>query len=93
MTAIRNILTVLALTGMLALSACGKPSKADIVSKAEDASTRTELEAALGKPDSVSKFGFVETWTYEAEDGTVKFDLTGDSVVLKRTGNAADEEK
>jgi len=93
MNSFRKTLTVVALTGMLALSACGKPSKADIVDKAENASTRAQLEESLGKPDSISKFGFVETWTYEASDGTVKFDLTGDSVVLKRTGSAAEEEK
>lgn len=91
MTSLRKILTVAAMTGMLALAACGKPSQADLLDKAADAQTRTELEAALGKPDSISKFGPIETWVYEADTGVVKFDLAGDSIRMRRSEEADEE--
>lgn len=41
----------------LLLTACGPASKEDIVAKAREVKTRTELERALGKPDDASKLG------------------------------------
>jgi hypothetical protein len=47
----------------LVLAGCGPPSKEDLLAKAKDARTRTQLEKALGKADDVSKLGPVEKWT------------------------------
>ncbi|MBI5119927.1 MAG: hypothetical protein HZA67_02905 [Rhodospirillales bacterium] len=66
----------------LLLIACGDPSKADIVKKAEKADTRAKLENVLGRPQGVDKLGPVERWTYKAKDGEVTFVITGDAVVL-----------
>lgn len=41
----------------LLLTACGPASKEDIVAKAREVKTRTELERALGEPDDASKLG------------------------------------
>lgn len=68
------------------LSACGDPSKADIVKKAESADTRAKLEKALGRPQDLSKLGPIEKWTYKAKDGEVVFVLTGDTVAMQATG-------
>jgi len=73
---------------MLAVVACGKPSKQDILKKAENVTTRTELESALGQPDDISKLGPIEKWTYQASNGTVVFVLTGDSVSLGAAGGS-----
>lgn len=67
----------------LALVACGPPSKHDILSKAEHATTKSELEAALGSPSERNKLGPIETWTYQAEDGVVTFLITGETVRLQ----------
>jgi hypothetical protein len=67
----------------LALAACSPDSKHDILSKAEDARTKAELEAALGAPDDRDKMGPLETWTYHASDGEVTFVITGDTVRLQ----------
>lgn len=69
-----------------ALVACGDPSKAEILAKAKNVDTRAQLEAALGRPDDISKLGPVETWTYNASDGSVVFIVTGDTVALQATG-------
>jgi hypothetical protein len=69
----------------LALLACGPPTKHELLSKAEDANTRSELEAALGAPTERDKLGPLETWTYRAKDGEVTFVITGDTVRLKAT--------
>ncbi len=66
----------------LLLAACGDPSTADLLKKAENVKSKAELERALGKPSEVSKLGPVETWTYKASNGTVSFLITGDSVQL-----------
>lgn len=66
------------------LAACD--SKADLLKKTENVSTRAELRAAIGDPDDVTKVGPIETWTYKASDGTVTFTLAGDTVTLKTTG-------
>jgi len=44
----------------LLLTACGPPSKEDLVAKAREVKTREELEGALGKPDDLSKLGPLE---------------------------------
>ena len=68
---------------LLALAACGKPSKEDIVEKSRNVSTRAELTKVLGDPDDIQKMGPIENWTYEAENGKVSFIITGDSVALQ----------
>ncbi len=93
MTNTKKLTTALALGLMLTLAACGKPSKSEIIEKAEMAENPTQLKELLGEPDNVSKFGPVETWTYEANNGTVKFSITGDSVLLTRTGGEAEPEE
>lgn len=70
----------LALTLLLALTACGDPTVADIVKKTEKVGTRADLERALGKPQQLTKLGPVETWTYKAKDGEISFLVTGDTV-------------
>lgn len=70
----------------LLLAACGDSSKADILKKAENISTKAELESKLGRPDDISKLGPIEQWTYKAKDGSVLFVITGDSVALQATG-------
>jgi hypothetical protein len=69
----------------LALAACGPPTKHEILSKAENAETKAELEAALGAPDERDKVGPLERWTYRAEDGVVTFVITGETVRLQTT--------
>lgn len=68
------------------LAAACDDSTQDILSKAEGAKTKAALLDALGDPDSVSKLGPIETWTYEASNGEVSFLITGDSVALKSAG-------
>ncbi len=68
------------------LTACGPSSKEDMLAKARDVKTRTQLESALGKPDDVSKLGPVETWTYKAKNGQVVFVLVGDTVTIEAAG-------
>lgn len=70
----------------LLLAACGDPSKADLVKKADGVSTKAELEAKLGRPDDIAKLGPIEQWIYKAKDGSVLFVITGDSVALQATG-------
>ncbi|GAB4362137.1 MAG: hypothetical protein Kow00114_17190 [Kiloniellaceae bacterium] len=77
--------TLAALLAVLALAACFAPSKADLIKKAKGASTRAELEAALGEPSEVSKLGPIEKWTYQASDGKVVYVLAGDTITLEVT--------
>jgi hypothetical protein len=70
----------------LSLSSCGAPTKEDILTKARNVSTRSELEKALGKPDDIGKLGPVEKWTYKASNGEVVFVIVGDKVTLQATG-------
>jgi hypothetical protein len=65
--------------------ACGGKSKHDLLSKAENVETKTELEQALGAPDQRDKMGPVEIWTYQASDGKVTFVITGETVALQTT--------
>lgn len=71
---------------VLALAACGEPTKKDILDKAENIETKADLEEALGAPDDISKVGPLERWTYQAEDGRVTFIITGERVSLKAAG-------
>ncbi len=81
----RLITTTLAFLGLLLLAACFAPSKADLIKKAEGASSKAELEAALGEPSEVSKLGPIEKWTYKASDGAVVFVLAGDTITFEVT--------
>lgn len=74
------------------LSGCTR-TKEDIVEKARDASTRAELERALGKPSDITKLGPVEQWTYKASNGNVVFLLVGDTVTLQAAGAGGDDTK
>ncbi len=77
----------LALAGaLLAVTACGEPSKEDILERAEHVSTKAELEAALGRPDDIMKLGPIEKWTYKASNGEVVFVLAGETVALEAAG-------
>ena len=68
-------------------------SKEDLVEKSRSASTRAELEAALGKPSDIAKLGPVEQWTYKASNGAVVFLIVGDKVTLQAAGGGADDRK
>jgi hypothetical protein len=68
-------------------------TKEDLVQKARGASTRAELEQALGKPSDISKLGPVEHWTYKASNGTVVFLIVGDKVTLQATGSAEEKKE
>jgi hypothetical protein len=76
---------------LLAFTACGEPTKQEILGKAENVSTKAELVKALGEPDDISKLGPVESWTYKASNGEVVFVITGDSVALGAAGGSGDE--
>ena len=73
----------LAAAVLLTLTACGDPTKADIIEKARGVETREQLQKKVGKPTEISKLGPVEQWTYKAKDGQVVFILTGDSVAMQ----------
>jgi len=81
----RLFLSFSAVLMMLALAGCFAPSKADLIKKAEGASTKAELESALGEPSDVSKLGPIEKWTYKASDGAVVFVLAGDTITFEVT--------
>lgn len=81
----RSATTAFAFLLVLMLAGCFAPSKADIIKKADGASTRADLESALGEPSEVSKIGPIEKWTYKAADGAVVFLLAGDSVTFEVT--------
>jgi hypothetical protein len=76
---------------VLALLACGSPTKEDLVRKTRDVSTRAELEKALGQPTDITKLGPVEQWTYKARNGQVVFIIVGETVTLQAAGG--DEKK
>lgn len=81
----RLIRTTFALFALLLLAACFAPSKADLLKKAKGASSRSDLESALGEPSEVSKLGPIEKWTYKASDGAVVFVLAGDTITIEVT--------
>ena len=78
---------VVSALALLALAACGDPSKGEILKKAENASTKAELEKALGAPTEVDKVGPLEKWTYQASDGVVVFAIIGDTVTMQATSD------
>ena len=82
----RNFILAMSVAMLITLSGCGNGSKQDIVKKAEGASTKSELESRLGKPQDFSSLGPVETWTYKASDGEVAFLIIGDKVTMKAAG-------
>jgi hypothetical protein len=67
------------------LSACGSPTKEEILKKSDGADTKALLEKALGRPDDIKKVGPLETWTYKAANGSVSFVIAGDQVTLSTT--------
>ncbi|MGH7356427.1 MAG: hypothetical protein ACRELS_17860 [Candidatus Rokuibacteriota bacterium] len=77
---------LVALLALVLVAGCSR-SKEDIVSKAREAKTRTDLERTLGKPDDIAKLGPVERWTYKASNGQVVFVVVGDTVTLQATGS------
>ena len=83
--------SIIALTAV-ALLACSE-TKYEILHKAESAETKQQLEVAWGAPDDVSKLGPIETWTYEASDGSVEFLITGNKVALGTTSGKEEAER
>ena len=73
---------------LILLGGCGGRTKEDIVQKARNVSTRTELEKALGAPTDIAKLGPLERWTYKAANGEVIFVIVGVTVTLQATGDA-----
>ena len=72
------------------LTGCFEDSKAEILAKSEDVSDKAALTEALGKPDDIAKVGPLETWTYNASNGTVAFVIAGSTVTLRKTGDKAE---
>ena len=80
----KNILSRLAILSVLfLLTACGDPTKQDILNDAKGADTKSALEKALGKPDTLSTLGPIEKWVYTAKDGEVTFIITGETVAIE----------
>lgn len=73
-------------TSLFLLAGCFEDSKEEILSKAENIGDRAGLKKALGDPDDIEKLGPLETWTYNASNGTVSFVLAGDTVTVSKTG-------
>ena len=69
------------------LAACDDPTKEHILKKSEGAHNRESPEAALGRPDDISKTGSRERWTYDAANGTGILVLAGDLVTMSSTGD------
>lgn len=82
---IRQIVAVV-LAGVL-LAACGDPTKEEIVRKAEGIDSKQQLEKVLGQPSDIAKLGPVETWTYNAANGSVSFVIAGDRVTISSTAD------
>ena len=68
---------------VLALAACGEPTKDEIIEKARGVETRAALEKKLGRPSDIQKLGPVEMWTYKTKTGDVIFVITGERVALQ----------
>lgn len=67
---------------MLAVAACGKPTKESMLQKAGNAKKSAEVVALLGQPDDIGKVGPLEIWTYQASNGRVVFTMLADNVTL-----------
>ena len=87
--------TTAMLVWLLAVALMGGCSrtKEDLVEKSRRASTRAELERALGRPSDIAKLGPVEQWTYKASNGTVVFLIVGDKVTLQAAGGGTEDGK
>ena len=72
------------------LTGCFEDSKAEILAKAENASDKAALTEALGKPDNIDRVGPLETWTYNASNGSVDFVIAGSTVTLRKPGGKAE---
>ena len=85
--------TTMMLVWLLAVALVGgcSRSKEDLVEKSRGASTRAELERALGKPSDIAKLGPVEQWTYKASNGNVVFLIVADKVTLQAASGGADD--
>ena len=92
MIATKRLVALALIVCVVLALACGAPSKHDILQKAEDVESKQQLLEALGEPDERSKTAFVETWRYQASDGTVVFTITGDKVMLKNTTEDSGQE-
>jgi hypothetical protein len=88
----RSTTMLVSLLAAILLTGCGR-TKEDIVEKARSASTRAELERALGRPSDIAKLGPVEQWTYKASNGSVVFLIVGDTVTLQAAGSGGDNSK
>jgi hypothetical protein len=73
---------VLAAGLMLAVAACGKPTKEAMLQKAGNAKKSAEVVALLGQPDDIGKIGPLEIWTYKASNGKVVFTMLAENVTL-----------
>ncbi len=73
---------------LAALAGCEdpKPTKADLLKKAEGARSKADIEKALGAPANVAKLGPAERWTYDARDGVVIVTIVAGYVTFKETG-------
>ena len=71
------------------LTGCFEDSKEEILAKTENVTDKASLTNVLGKPDDISKLGPLETWTYEASNGTVAFVIAGSTVTIRKTGDKA----
>ena len=67
---------------MLAVAACGKPTKESMLQKAGNAKKSAEVVALLGQPDDIGKIGPLEVWTYKAANGKLIFTMLADNVTL-----------
>jgi hypothetical protein len=81
---VRRTAWLLAWVGLVA--GCQETTKDDILERSAGVKTTVELREAIGAPTDRDKLGPLETWTYEASDGSVTFLITGDTVQLQTTG-------
>jgi len=61
----------------LLLVGCNEPSQVELLLKVEGASTPTEIETALGKPNEIKDEGALKLWKYEASEGPICFSIVG----------------
>jgi hypothetical protein len=81
----RNWKLALAASLMLALVACGKPTKEALLQKAGDPKNKAQLVERLGQPDEIGKLAVIEIWTYRGSNGSVVFTLVADNVTVVAT--------
>lgn len=74
-------------------TSCGSSTKEDILAKAKNATTKADLEKALGRPDDIAKLGPMEKWTYRASNGQVVFVIVGDRVAVEAAGSPEKDKK